>query len=209
MATWPSASKASTANLDSGTDSPAAARADLKTNVDNVNSVIDMFNIVTPADNQILKYSSANSRFELGTAGGGGAQLVGLISATAFVMTGGVVNSVINFQTEQYDPTSVITLGANSGETRGIFTITTAGTYLIEYMGGVGVSDPNTMVLRDHTGSVDIATSTVPGAGNDFYAPPLAAVHTITSSNDYYVRHRNSGDPTHTGTSRVKIWKLA
>jgi hypothetical protein len=71
MATWPSATKASTANLDSGTDSPASARADIKTNVDNVNSVIDMFNIVTPADNQILKYSSANTRFELATDSGG------------------------------------------------------------------------------------------------------------------------------------------
>jgi hypothetical protein len=67
MATWPSASKASTTNLDSGTDSPASARADLKTNVDNVNSVIDMFNIDSPSNNQILKYNNSNSRFELAT----------------------------------------------------------------------------------------------------------------------------------------------
>ena len=67
MATWPSASKASTTNLDSGTDSPASARADLKTNVDNVNSVIDMFNITSPSNNQILKYNNSNSRFELAT----------------------------------------------------------------------------------------------------------------------------------------------
>jgi len=72
MATWPSASKASTTNLDSGTDSPASARADLKTNVDNVNSIIDMFNITSPADNQILQYSSANSRFEMATPSSGG-----------------------------------------------------------------------------------------------------------------------------------------
>lgn len=65
MATWPSASKAPTTNLDSGTDSPAAARADIKTNVDNVNSIIDMFNITSPSNNQILKYNTSNSRFEL------------------------------------------------------------------------------------------------------------------------------------------------
>lgn len=65
MATWPSASKAPTTNLDSGTDSPAAARADIKTNVDNVNEIIDMFNIASPTNNQILKYNSSNSRFEL------------------------------------------------------------------------------------------------------------------------------------------------
>jgi hypothetical protein len=67
MATWPSGTKASTANLDAGTDSPSSARADLKQNTDNVNNIIDMFNISTPSDNQILKYNSANSRFELST----------------------------------------------------------------------------------------------------------------------------------------------
>ena len=67
MATWPSGTKASTANLDSGTDSPRLARADIKQNVDNVNAVIDMFNISSPSNNQILKYSTANARFELGS----------------------------------------------------------------------------------------------------------------------------------------------
>lgn len=41
MTTWPSASKASTANLDSGSDKPRLARADIKQNVDNVNAIID------------------------------------------------------------------------------------------------------------------------------------------------------------------------
>jgi hypothetical protein len=67
MATWPSASKASTANLDSGSDSPRLARADIKQNVDNVNSIIDMFNIDSPTADQILKYNTGNGRFELGT----------------------------------------------------------------------------------------------------------------------------------------------
>ena len=65
MATWPSGTKASTTNLDAGTDSPASARADIKQNTDNVNSIIDMFNIATPSNNQILKYNTTNTRFEL------------------------------------------------------------------------------------------------------------------------------------------------
>ena len=65
MATWPSGSKASTTNLDAGTDRPSLARADIKQNVDNVNSIIDMFNIATPSNEQILKYNAGNSRFEL------------------------------------------------------------------------------------------------------------------------------------------------
>jgi len=43
MTTWPSGSKASTANLDSGTDKPRLARGDIKQNVDNVNDIIDYF----------------------------------------------------------------------------------------------------------------------------------------------------------------------
>ena len=174
--------------------------------------VIDGLNWPTAdgSADQVLKTNgSGQLSFVTPSAGGGGAQLVGIISGTTIVGTGGVVNSVINFQTEQYDPTSIITLGANSGETRGIFTITAAGTYLIEYMGGVGLDDPNSMVLYDYTGGANLATCLVAGKSNDFYAPPLAAVHTISTSNSYYVRHQNSGTPLHTGTSRVKIWKLS
>ena len=65
MATWPSGTKASTTNLDAGTDRPSLARADIKQNVDNVNDIIDMFNIASPQDLQILKYNTGNSRFEL------------------------------------------------------------------------------------------------------------------------------------------------
>jgi len=65
MATWPT-SQASTANLDAGTDKPSLARADLKDTVDNVNKIIDIFNVTSsPANNQILKYSSSTTKFEM------------------------------------------------------------------------------------------------------------------------------------------------
>ena len=74
MATWPSGTKASTANLDAGTDKPSLARPDIKQNVDNVNDIIDMFNITSPSDGQILKYNLSNTRFELAadSTGAGG-----------------------------------------------------------------------------------------------------------------------------------------
>ena len=90
MATWPTGTKASTANLDAGTDSPRLARADIKQNVDNVNAIIDMFNIDGPTNGQILKYNTANARFELDTDSTGSA-----VSATTFVgddSTGTAVN---------------------------------------------------------------------------------------------------------------------
>ena len=65
MATWPT-SPASTANLDAGTDRPSLARPDLKTNVDNVNAIIDMFNVTaSPSNGSILKYSTSTTKFEL------------------------------------------------------------------------------------------------------------------------------------------------
>ena len=90
MATWPTGTKASTANLDAGTDSPRLARADIKQNVDNVNAIIDMFNIDGPTNGQILKYNTSNARFELDTDSTGSA-----VSATTFVgddSTGTAVN---------------------------------------------------------------------------------------------------------------------
>lgn len=65
MPTWPTATKASTGNLDAGTDKPSLARADLKLNVDNVNDVIDTLFVSSPTNGQILKYVSANARFEM------------------------------------------------------------------------------------------------------------------------------------------------
>ena len=67
MATWPSGTKASTNNCDAGTDSPRLFRSDAKQNIDNVNAIIDMFNIDSPSANQVLKYNTGNARFELGT----------------------------------------------------------------------------------------------------------------------------------------------
>lgn len=67
MATWPSGSKASTTNLDEGTDKPSLARADIKQNVDNVNSIIDSFNVSTHSNGDILVWDSANNRFNVET----------------------------------------------------------------------------------------------------------------------------------------------
>tara|TARA_R100001460_G_scaffold24466_1_gene49153 strand:+ start:428 stop:982 length:555 start_codon:yes stop_codon:yes gene_type:complete len=68
MTTWPSGTKASTANLDSGTDKPRLARVDIKQNVDNVNDVIDFFDGSSPADGDIFVYNSSNAKFEKNTS---------------------------------------------------------------------------------------------------------------------------------------------
>ncbi len=92
MATWPSGSKAGTTNLDAGTDSPRLARPDIKQNVDNVNAIIDMFNIDSPSANQVLKYNNSNARFELGSdTGSNGIKIVGDDSATITIADAGTL----------------------------------------------------------------------------------------------------------------------
>ena len=87
MTTWPT-TKATTTYLDQGTDSPRLARPELKQNVDNVNDIIDMFNIASPTNNQILKYSTAAGRFELATDTSTGITLVGDDSTGTLISDG-------------------------------------------------------------------------------------------------------------------------
>tara|TARA_Y100001963_G_C6791855_1_gene455973 strand:- start:5594 stop:6199 length:606 start_codon:yes stop_codon:yes gene_type:complete len=65
MPTWPT-TKASTNNVDSGSDKPRLAREDIKQNIDNVNSIIDIFNIGSVSEGQTLVYDSDNARFNVG-----------------------------------------------------------------------------------------------------------------------------------------------
>lgn len=60
---WPT-TQAGTTNVDSGTDKPSLARADIKQNIDNVNSIIDEFNISSPNDGDLLQYSSTSGQWE-------------------------------------------------------------------------------------------------------------------------------------------------
>jgi|DEB0MinimDraft_10_1074344.scaffolds.fasta_scaffold25023_2 hypothetical protein len=71
MTTWPSGTKASTANLDAGSDKPRLARPDIKQNVDNVNDIIDYFNVSSATDGQMLVYNSSTQKIELGSSNDG------------------------------------------------------------------------------------------------------------------------------------------
>ena len=64
---WPS-TKAGTTNVDAGSDSPSSARADIKQNIDNVNAIIDEFDIASPSNGDILIYNSTSGAWEPGSA---------------------------------------------------------------------------------------------------------------------------------------------
>mgnify|MGYP000373635220 CR=1 FL=1 len=61
--TWPT-NKAGTTHVDQGSDSIRLARPDIKQNIDNVNDIIDTFDITTPADGDTLEYNTASGKFE-------------------------------------------------------------------------------------------------------------------------------------------------
>ncbi len=61
---WPTSSKATTTHTDSSTDNPQNARAEIKQDIDNVNTIIDTFDLATtPQQGSILAYDSATGKF--------------------------------------------------------------------------------------------------------------------------------------------------
>jgi hypothetical protein len=93
MPTWPSATKASTANVDAGTDQISLARADIKQNIDNVNDIIDTLNIGSPTNGDLMQYSSSTSKWEKvsATSVGQTAQLI--IPFTGWVVSEAAADS--------------------------------------------------------------------------------------------------------------------
>jgi len=178
MATWPTGTKASTANLDSGTDSPRLARADIKQNVDNVNAMIDMFNISSPSNGQILKYNTSNSRFELDTDATGSA-----VSATTFVGDDSTGTAVNPGETFKIAGTQNVTT-AVSGDT-----LTITGPDLSSYLTSVAFGDltstPTTIAGYGITDAFDGAYGSLSGTPAIPSLGDLSITNsTITSSGD-------------------------
>lgn len=93
MATWPSGSKASTQYTDQPTDRIADARAEINQTIANQGEIIDMFDIASPSDGDILSYNSTNSRFESGSQTSGGCLIIPSVdipyTSSATVYSGG------------------------------------------------------------------------------------------------------------------------
>tara|TARA_A100001015_G_C14883043_1_gene669221 strand:+ start:89 stop:718 length:630 start_codon:yes stop_codon:yes gene_type:complete len=126
MPTWPT-NKAGTTHLDSGTDNPGSARADIKQNVDNVNDMIDTIVVDSPSNNQVLAYDSSDSRFEnkdVSTLVSSAVSAVATIRTTDSSNTYTTTFTKISNLTEQTDPDGIVSIST------GVITVG-AGTYLI------------------------------------------------------------------------------
>jgi len=69
MTTWPSSNKATTTDIDQGTDVPNLSRAQIKKDIDNINSITDTFDIPTGTPNgAILTYDDTAGEFNTTSA---------------------------------------------------------------------------------------------------------------------------------------------
>ncbi len=161
MATWPSGTKASTANLDAGTDKPSLARADIKQNVDNVNSIIDMFNISAPSDGQILKYNTSNTRFELATDSTGAGGITSVTAGTGISVDqtseGGVTITNTVTDTNTTYSISAVTDGSDANIR---LTGSDASTDDIQLVAGSNIT-----LTVNSAGGITVAVDTTPDLG--------------------------------------------
>jgi len=149
MPTWPSGTKASTTNVDQGSDQISSARADIKQNIDNVNDIIDTFNISSPTDGDLLQYSTSTGKWEQVAS-----TSVGGISGTLVIPFGGYV---IN-QWSGSDP------GDSPGQEereRKYRMVTLGGKYYSMSNKGAQTSSDLTLVSTEETVLGDIQGATV------------------------------------------------
>ena len=183
MATWPT-SQASTANLDAGTDKPSLARADLKTNVDNTNAIIDMFNVgASPTNDYILKYSSSTTKFEMvaaptsgmtdfTVAGDSGTNQT-IANGNTLTITGGTnLNSVAS-------ATDIITINLDTTVT-GLTSLTSTTVVA----GTVTTSGATDLVLHTNANTTSGVITIQDGANGDIVIEPNGTgdVHIITDA---------------------------
>jgi hypothetical protein len=159
MPTWPSGTKASTLNVDAGSDQISSARIDIKQNIDNVNDIIDTFNIASPSDGDLLQYSTSSGKWEQVATSSVGAQ-------ANIVVFDSTVNEDSAGGHSDYDSTFTVSGGGSITTSTNTLTIP-AGIFVLQSLGnlfpGTGATAPYDtdeiqIRLIDHTGAV-LATS--------------------------------------------------
>ena len=144
---WPTTS-ASTANLDSGSDNPGLARADIKQNIDNVNAIVAEFGevvITSPSNGQALVYDSANSRWINSGSGG----------TTAAYLTWATGPSVWTVQNDQFSIVNSVSSN-NLNLDAGTYDIILSGTIAAFHSNPGPEPNLNTLKLYNTTTSTDI-----------------------------------------------------
>ena len=105
-----------------------------------------------------------------------------------------------DLNTEVFDADGIVSISSNQ------FTLSAAGTYLIEFYAPAFRSSNNQARLYDITGSAEIAigmsTMSDPGSDGDTSISIGFARHTITSSNTYEIQHQTASTKSTEGFGR-------
>jgi hypothetical protein len=154
MPTWPSGTKASTTNVDEGTDLISNARADIKQNFDNVNDIIDTFNISSPSDGDLLQYSNSSGQWEqvASTSVGSSLQIAVVSMTSGEELVSG--NTYRRAFTIDADSNSIVT-----EDSAGDFTFELAtGTYLFAPNNQTAVVQQSNITLFNESDSASAGT---------------------------------------------------
>jgi hypothetical protein len=148
---WPSGSKAGTTHVDNGNDLLRNARADIKQNIDNVNDIIDEFNISSPSDGDLLQYSSSSGKWEqvasssVGSAAGQQAVIKADATNLNLDSAGTRTSGTFLFEmSEIYDDAGFISFSNNQ------FNLT-AATYWFEINSSINHGGQDSFILRNVT----------------------------------------------------------
>jgi hypothetical protein len=189
---WPSGTKAATTNVDAGTDQPKLARADIKQNIDNVNSIIDELNIASPSDGDLMQYSSSSEQWE-SVASSNIASLPTLIQLTASSITTG---STADEYTQYTGGFTSVNSGSSGVTISGNNIVFPAGTYFIETI-GIGADTDITQDINvtvrfyDSTGETTVASAQEiawdVGTTAHGILPTIAVKHTFSETSNLII----------------------
>jgi hypothetical protein len=201
---WPSGSKAGTSNVDNGNDLLANARADIKQNIDNTNSIIDEFNISSPSDGDLLQYSSSTGKFEqvasssVGSAAGQQAVIKADATNLNLDSAGSRTSGTFLLEmSEIYDDAGFISFNNNQ------FNLT-AATYWFEVNSTINHGGQDSFVLRNVTDGENVGEFNPDDASSVFEE---TAVFTITGTKTFQIQMTVDDNFTTSGQAFIRISK--
>lgn len=147
--TWPASTKAGTTNVDAGSDKPALARPDIKQNIDNVNAIIDEFDIASPSNGDILTYNSSSGAWEPG-ASSSGTNIALITRNKTATNEENVSSNIYRLRYTESDPNGFVTAVDN-------FQIQlAAGSYLFDCFTSETDQTASPLTLHDETNTTDL-----------------------------------------------------
>jgi len=200
---WPS-TKAATTNVDAGSDSPSSARSDIKQNIDNVNAIIDEFDIASPNNGDILTYNSTSGAWEPSAAESGGINLSVInINSGEENVSGNIYRRTVE---EKFDSDSISAITGGGYQ----FTLT-AGSYYSEASPGVHGqtigSEASLRLYNETDAAEEGGYSFAQIATTDGFVLQGSFAFTIATTKTFSIRQTTADSASRNATASIKFYK--